>query len=116
MASPRTFAVLALLAAAAALAGCKSTYDQARRAFAESGLADRCVDVMERAFIGARIKVTGQDTVFAPEGGGRIVVVRIQGVREKVPAGHFLARDVAVECRFENEVLTAFHWTTGPFQ
>jgi hypothetical protein len=27
-----------------------------------------------------------------------------------------VARDVAVECRFEDNILTGFRWTAGPLQ
>ena len=44
------------------------------------------------------------------------MVARVEGVRKDVPAGGFVLRDVAVECRFDNGVLTGFRWTQGPLR
>ncbi len=83
----------------------------------EASLGDRCGDAMKEAFPGGGIKVTKvevtQDTA-APS--LTAMIARVEGVRSEVPAGGTLARDVAVECRFEEGVLTGFRWTAGPLQ
>ncbi len=81
------------------------------------GLADRCADFMQRAFPGASIKITKQQAAPDPASGDFATSIAIvQGMREKVPAGEFVARDVAVECRFQNGILTSFRWLAGPLR
>jgi hypothetical protein len=99
-------AALLGLATAALLSGC---------GIREVGVADRCTDLMEEAFPGGKFKVTKAEAApdpAAPSITG--VVARVEATRTDVPAGDALAHDVAVECRFEGNVLIQFRWTKGP--
>jgi len=83
----------------------------------EASLSDRCGELMQDAFPGGRIKVT--KAAAAPDPAGASVgsmVATVSGVRRNVAEGDVLARDVAVECRFEDNILTGFRWTAGPLQ
>ena len=75
------------------------------------GLAERCADVMQRAFPGATIDI-GKSEASAT--GLTTIVARVEGVRSDRPPEGPLTRDLAVECQFDNNVLTGFRWTTGP--
>jgi hypothetical protein len=83
----------------------------------EESLAGRCADTMQSAFPGADIKVT-QSSVSPDPASSSIAaaVASVEGVREKLPADSKLPREVAVECRFSNDVMTDFRWTRGPLQ
>jgi hypothetical protein len=71
--------------------------------------ADRCIDIMRRAFPEGGIDITRQEVT-----GGAVIVAQITGTRADIPATGPYARVVAAECRFEGGVLTDFHWTQGP--
>jgi len=75
------------------------------------GLAERCADIMQRAFPSATIDI-GKGEASAT--GLTTIVARVEGVRSDIPPEGFLARDLAVECQFDNNVLMGFRWTTGP--
>ncbi len=94
--------------AAAVLAGC---------GLREASLSDRCGELMQDAFPGGRIKVTKAEVTPDPAGTSvSSMVAAVSGVRKNVAEGNVLARDVAVECRFEDDILTGFRWTAGPLQ
>ncbi len=114
----RRLLAIALLGATTLLsAACGRTLRSADLALRDTGFADRCIDFMERAYPGAAIKITKQQAAPDPASGDFATSVAIiEGVREKVPAGEFVARDVAVECRFENGILTSFRWLAGPLR
>ena len=105
-----------LLLVLAGMAGCARIHN-AEIDLRDVGLAARCADFMRRAFPGAEITVTKReatpDALAATMTGA---IARIEGVREKVPEGQFVTRDVGVECRFDNEILVGFRWTAGPFR
>ncbi|HEX7966660.1 MAG TPA: hypothetical protein VF502_00460 [Stellaceae bacterium] len=83
----------------------------------EASLGDRCADAMKQAFPGGSIKVTNSQVAQDSTGASlTAMIARVDGVRTEVPAEGPLARDVAVECRFEENVLTSFRWTAGPLQ
>jgi hypothetical protein len=42
------------------------------------------------------------------------IVARVEASRSDLPAEAPLRRDLAAECRFDENVLTEFHWTAGP--
>ena len=42
------------------------------------------------------------------------IVAKVEGVRTDLPVGAALPQDLAVECRFDENVLTGFRWTAGP--
>jgi hypothetical protein len=84
-----------------------------------TGLSDRCADIMRISYPGAKMDITlTHDDVATTESGKLgLMIVDVQGVRPDIPAsGGFLARDVAARCRFENGILTQFRWTKGPYR
>jgi hypothetical protein len=105
----RGLSIAALLALAAlALGGC---------GLREASLSDRCGEMMRDAFPSGKIKVTKADVAGDPAGASvTSMVAAVSGVRRNVAEGDVLARDVAVECRFEDNILTGFRWTAGPLQ
>ena len=106
--APWVLALAALTLSAASLDACQ---------LREPSLAQRCADMMQRAFPDGGIKVT-QTGVSADPAATSIAaaLASVEGVREKLPAESKLPRDVTVECRFSNGVLTDFRWTRGPLQ
>ena len=99
--------IVALLLCAA-LSGC---------GLREPSLSDRCGQAMREAFPGGKIKVTKAEVIADPAGASvTSMIAKIGGQRQNVAEGDVVARDVAVECRFEDNILTGFRWTTGPLQ
>ena len=100
---------------ALSLAGCSRMSQlgfDAQSSFGSVSLADRCADFMHRAFPDSPIEVSDSHVATAMNG----ATVTVDATRTTVPAGSAYARDVAVECRFENGVLTGFRWTKGPLR
>jgi hypothetical protein len=75
------------------------------------GLADRCADVMRAAYPSATIDITKNEAAATSL---TTIVARVEGSRTDMPPDAPLPRDLAVECRFDNNVLTEFRWTAGP--
>src|SRR3974390_2525619 len=75
------------------------------------GLAERCADIMQRAFPSATIEI-GKSEASAT--GLTTIIARVEGVRSDIPPEGPLTRDLAVECQFDNNILSGFHWTAGP--
>jgi hypothetical protein len=103
------------LAGAAALAGCgtiQSLGGKAVDVIGHPGLGRRCADMMREAFPGADIRVTRQQASAEMAD----ATAQVEGEREDVPAGGPLPRKLAVECRFDHDVLTGFRWTAGPLR
>jgi hypothetical protein len=75
------------------------------------GLAGRCADIMQRAFPSATIEI-GKSEASAT--GLTTIVARVEGARSDIPPEGPLTRDLAVECQFDNNILTGFRWTAGP--
>lgn len=75
------------------------------------GLAERCADLMRRAYPSAAIDITKTE---ASATSLTTIVAKAEGVRTDVPADALLQRDLAAECRFDENVLTGFRWTSGP--
>lgn len=84
-------------------AGCGITRDV--------GLAARCADIMQRAFPSATIEIGNSE---ASATGLTTIIARVDGVRSDLPPGGSLTRDLAVECQFDNNILTGFRWTASP--
>ena len=82
----------------------------AQSAFGSVSLADRCADFMHRAFPESKIEVTDSQVSAQMDA----TTVDIAATRNSVPVGGLYARDVGVECRFQNGILTDFRWTKGP--
>jgi hypothetical protein len=75
------------------------------------GLAERCTDMMRRAYPSAAIEITKSEATATSL---TTIVAKAEGVRTDVPPGGSVARDLAVECRFDENILTGFRWTSGP--
>jgi len=74
------------------------------------GLGDRCAQFMQRAMPFAEIDI-GDRSSTSPD--IRTIVATAQGTRTDLPEGSPANRDLAVECTFTDNVLTAFRWTKG---
>jgi hypothetical protein len=75
------------------------------------GLAERCAEIMQLAFPSAAIEIGKSDAAATSL---TTIVAHVEGTRTDMPAGGPLVRDLAVECRFDNSILTEFRWTAGP--
>ena len=75
------------------------------------GLGGRCADIMQRAFPSAAIEI-GKSEASATS--LTTIIARVEGVRSDMPPEGPLTRDLAVECQFDNNILTGFRWTAGP--
>jgi hypothetical protein len=75
------------------------------------GLGERCADMMRRAYPNATIDITKSDASATTL---TTIIAHAEGVRTDLPADAPLARDLAVECRFNENILTDFRWTAGP--
>jgi hypothetical protein len=85
----------------------------------EASPLDRCADLMQDAFPGGGIKPMKKEVVeeTAPSITTiTTIIARVEGERRNVGEGGAPLRDVAVECRFENGILTGFRWTKGPLR
>jgi hypothetical protein len=76
-----------------------------------TGLADRCVEFMRRAYPSAAIEITKSEAAATTL---TTIVAQVEGMRTDTPPDGPLPRDLAVECRFDENVLTGFRWTAGP--
>jgi hypothetical protein len=92
-----------LLAGLGPVAGCSLPHDV--------GLAERCADLMRRADPAATMEITKSG---ASATSLTTVVAQVEGVRTGLPAASPAPRTLAVECRFDENVLTDFRWTAGP--
>jgi hypothetical protein len=75
------------------------------------GMAERCADLLREAYPGADIHITGSSAAATSI---TAVVAHAEGVRRNLPAGVNLPSHLAVECRFQGDILTGFRWTKGP--
>jgi hypothetical protein len=75
------------------------------------GLAERCADIMRRAYPSAAIDITKSEATATSL---TTIIAKAEGVRADVPPGAAVPHDLAVECRFDENVLTGFRWTAGP--
>jgi hypothetical protein len=107
----RAAACLALLAVGPLLAGCDWAKTVTGRINPDTlGLADRCANVMRAAMPFADIdigKLSSENT------GIRTITARVEGTRGDAPKDVPIARDLAVECQFDSNILTGFRWTKG---
>jgi hypothetical protein len=107
--------IAAVAGALVALAGCTRMNQlgfDAKAAVGSVSLIDRCTDFMHRAFPNSAIEVTDSHV----DTGTANAVVTVQGTRDDVPENSPYAHSVAVECRFDSGVLSAFRWTVGPIR
>jgi hypothetical protein len=75
------------------------------------GLAERCADIMRRAYPSAAIDITKTEATATSL---TTIVANAEGVRTDVPSGAPVPHDLSVECRFDENILTGFRWTAGP--
>lgn len=75
------------------------------------GLAERCADIMRRANPGAALEITKSE---ASATSLTTIMAQVEAVRTDLPEGAPAPRDLAVECRFDENILTGFRWTAGP--
>jgi hypothetical protein len=105
----------AAAAALLALAGCNGMSEvgfDTKMTLGSVSTVDRCSDFMGRAFPHSFIDVVNSHV----DTDSQNALVTVQGVRGDVPETSAVAtRNVAVECHFENGVLTSFRWIAGPF-
>lgn len=107
--------MVAMSCSVIALTGCErlSTIGfDTKSAFGSVSLADRCSDIMNRAFPGAGFDITDRRVDVE----GNDATVTIAAARNDVPANGPYAHAVGAECRFENGILTGFRWTSGPLR
>ena len=78
---------------------------------APSGMAERCAELMKSAYPGADIDITKSEAAAASL---TAIVAHVEGERTNQPAHASVSRHVAVECKFDNNILTGFRWTAGP--
>jgi len=74
---------------------------------------DQCADLMIDAYPDGDIDITHKSIV---QSSLAIQIVTIQGARSDVAPTAAVAHDVAVECKFDHDVLTDFHWSKPPFR
>jgi len=75
------------------------------------GMAERCADIMQRAYPGADIDITNSEAAAT---GLTTILARVEGVRRDMAPNGPLPRKLAVECHFDGDILTGFRWTAGP--
>jgi hypothetical protein len=97
------------------VAGCSdlnNAYSDMAYKVADISLIDRCTHFAEQAY--PQLRLTEAKTQSSSN--INTTTTRIEGVNENGSSTGSLARDIAVECRFENGILTDFRWTAGPFR
>ena len=104
-----SFAVAVLCLAGLANAGCGLR-------LREASPLDRCAELMQQAFPGGDIRPTKKEVAEEAASSIATVIARVEGERRNVSPDSVPLRDVAVECRFENGILTGFRWTKGPLR
>jgi hypothetical protein len=77
----------------------------------QGGMAERCADVLTLAYPGADIEITKREAAATSL---TTIVAHVEGDRTNLPANASIARHLAVECKFDNNILTGFRWTAGP--
>jgi hypothetical protein len=106
----RAAAMACLLCSLLGLAGCGGTR------LRDESLLDRCGDAMQQAFPQTEIKVTKKALLSQEQQSYATSIVSAEGERPDLPADSPLPHDIAVECRFDNGILTGFRWTKGPLR
>jgi hypothetical protein len=66
---------------------------------------------MRQAYPGAAIDITKTEATATSL---TAIVAKAEGVRTDVPPSAPAPPDLAVECRFDENILTGFRWTAGP--
>jgi|HubBroStandDraft_1064217.scaffolds.fasta_scaffold00009_58 hypothetical protein len=113
----RVWRVLLLASGGLALAGCTSVRETVRSSVPSALItkatpADQCNDLLLDAFPGDDLDITKKSVVDTSP---TATIVTIEATRSTVVPSAGLAREIAVECRFDRLVLMDFHWTKPPF-
>jgi len=77
----------------------------------QGGMAERCADLMIAAYPGADIDITKREAAATSL---TTIVAQVEGDRTNLPPHPAIARHLAIECKFDNNILTGFRWTAGP--
>ena len=100
-----------LIAVVPALAGCSwSQKMEAKVAPDTLSLADRCGAIMQAAMPFAQLEL-GDRTAHSPD--VATIIAQVTATRTDLPKDAVGPRDLAAECTFVNDVMTAFRWTKG---
>jgi hypothetical protein len=75
------------------------------------GLADRCAEFMQLAYPSATIDIGKREAAATSL---TTIIATAEGMRTDLPPDVPLSRNLAVECRFDGNILTGFRWTAGP--
>jgi hypothetical protein len=100
--------VISLIVAAVAVAGCQKM--QGKLVPDTVSLGDRCGAIMQAAMPFAQIDLGDRS---ARDLDVRTIIVQVSGTRTDLPKDTAQGRDLAAECTFEDNVMTAFRWTKG---
>jgi len=94
------------------LAGCTWSQQMQGRVVPDTvSLADRCGLIMQAAMPFADIDLGDRTSQGSAD--VRTIVARAAGTRGDIPEGGAGERNLAVECTFTDNVMTAFRWTKG---
>jgi hypothetical protein len=74
-------------------------------------MAERCADIMKLADPGADIDITKSEAAATSL---TTILAHVEGMRADTPPRLPAPRKLAVECRFDDGILTGFRWTAGP--
>jgi hypothetical protein len=99
----RACAVLAAGSLQLAVAGCHLV--------PQGGMAERCAQLMRFAYPGADIDIKKREAAATSL---TTIVAHVDGERTNLPPHALVARHLAVECKFDNNILIGFRWTAGP--
>jgi hypothetical protein len=75
------------------------------------GMADRCAQLMRLAYPGADIDIKQRQAAATSL---TRIVAHVAGERTNLPPGAAVAHHLALECTFDNNILTGLRWTAGP--
>ena len=97
---------ISLILAAVALAGCS-----VKKLVPDAvSLADRCGAIMQTAMPFAQIELGARSAHGLDV---RTMITEVSGTRTDLPKDAAQGADLAAECTFEDNVMTAFRWTKG---
>jgi hypothetical protein len=103
--------VAVMMAFTGLVTGCGWSHDLKKEVTADTAsLADRCGEIMQRAMPFAEIDIGDRSSAAT---GLRTIIAKVTGKRTDMPDNSQVERDLAAECTFEDNVLTAFRWTKG---
>jgi len=106
----RAAAILGI-AGAGILAGCGWSQNIGERVAPDTvSLADRCGQIMKMAMPFAEIDIGERISASSDV---RTVVAKVAGTRTDMAGNTQLNPDLAVECTYVDNVLSAFRWTKG---